>query len=359
MNDIDWTEVAPIIIGDVADELMSDRPSTERDDNRKAYGTRGSLVVDRRRGQFFDFEQQVGGGLFDMIKHLTDMDTKDAFNYLKENGFLDNTYQPKNKPRTRVAPKETEPDTNRYFDYGKRLWNESIAIPKNYSHPVRRWAAHRNLIHPILPFPDCIRYHEGTQYIIAAMTGLRSWLSPKRELKAFQVLAIDEDGNKRFHFDNGTNDKRCFGRTGGHALTLLGDPQSEVVNICEGLADGLAIYSRTEGMVIIAVTTIAKLAKTNMIDALKDRKVVVWSDNDEAGYMAAQTLMREMHHAGMVVDFIEAPPDLKDPADAARRDPFNIDTEEYQRRVKQFSHRKEGKREAFILCHNIARTNDA
>ena len=354
MRDIDWTEIAPKIIGDVADELLSDRKAVERDDNRTAYGTRGSFVVDKRRGQFFDFEEHVGGGLFDMVKHLTGMETKEVFKWLTEQGFLDGSYEPKVKSR----PKTVTPpvDDNKYLDYGKRLWREAVAIPFDPEHPVRKWSHQRNLLPDLLAFPRCIRYHQGTQYIVTAMSDLDSWLSPQPKVKAVQVISIDKDGNKRLHFDDGTNDKRCFGRSGGTGVIIFGDRKSNTVNICEGLADGISVFSRTEGLVIIAVTTISKLKKDEVIDALKGRRVVVWSDNDDAGYMSAMALMHEMHHAGMVVDFVEPSPSYKDPADAARNDPFmDIDISEFQRRVIQFKQRPEPEREAFILCHKIAR----
>ena len=353
MDDIDWTEIAPKLIGDVADELMPDRTSIDSGDDRTAYGTRGSFVVDKRRGQFFDFEEHVGGGLFGMIKHITGMETNDAFKWLTEKGFLDSTYQPKiiNRPKSDSRPVDL--NNNRYLDYGKRLWKESVEIPFDSEHPVRKWSKHRNLLPDLLAFPRCIRYHKGTQYIITAMAGLQTWLSPNRKAMAFQVISIDDEGNKRLHFDNGTNDKRCFGKSGGHGVIVLGDPQSETVNICEGLADGLAIFSRTEGMVIITVTTIVKLNKEDILNAITDRNIVVWADNDDAGYVSAQTLMQSMDNAGMSVEFVEPRLDCKDPADASRHDPFNVDKTEFQRRIVQFQNRPEPEREAFVLCHNM------
>ena len=354
MKDIDWTEIAPKIIGDVADDLLSDRKAVERDDNRTAYGTRGSFVVDKRRGQFFDFEEHVGGGLFDMVKHLTGMETNDVFKWLTEQGFLDGSYEPKVKSR----PKITKPpvDDNKYLDYGKRLWREAVAIPFDPEHPVRKWAHHRNLLPDLLAFPRCIRYHQGNQYIVTAMSDLDSWLSPQPKAKSFQLISIDNNGNKRLQFDDGTNDKRVFGKQSGNGIIILGYPHLKVVHLCEGLADGISVYARMEGAVIIAVTTIAKLAKEDIIKILVDREVIVWADNDDAGQTAASKTMNAIHKAGGHVSYIEPQCGFKDPADAARLNPFpDIDKHEFQRRVIQFKNRTEPEREAFILCHKIVR----
>ena len=364
MNDIDWTEVAPKIIEDVADELMPDRVS-HREDTRITYGRRGSFVVDIRKGQFFDFENHVGGGLLDMIKHLMDCDTKQAFHWLKDNGFLSDSYQPRHAARRKHLTEHGTGDNNdgldgndnKYLDYGKRLWNESESIPQDRNHPVRLWSAHRNLIPPILSFPNCIRYHAKNRYIIIAMTTLRHWLSPTQsDGRAFQVISIDENGNKRFHFDKGRNDKRVFGKMGGNGVIILGHPEDKIVNVCEGLADGLAIYSRSEGMVLIAVTTITKLNKPNILTALSGRNVVIWADNDEAGQGAGMTLAKIMHSDGIVVDYVEPNKRYKDPAEAAQHDPFpDIDLREYQRRVDVFHRKYEPEREAFTLLYRLNR----
>ena len=357
MNNIDWTEVAPKIIEDVADELMPDRESN-KDDFRITYGRRGSFVVDTRKGQFFDFENHVGGGLFDMIKHLNGMNTKEAFYWLKDNGFLSDDYQPKHAAqRKHLTEHGTEPDNNKYLDYGKRLWNESESIGKSFDHPVRRWADHRNLFPAVLAFPDCIRFHSQRNYIIASMTTLRHWLSPTQsDGEAFQVISIDRTGRKFMKFDKGRNDKRVFGKMGGNGVIMLGHPEDRIVNVCEGLADGLSIYSRTSGMVLIAVTTITKLNKPNILTALSGRRVVIWADNDEAGQGAGITLANIMHRDGIVVDYVEPNKKYKDPAEAAVHDPFpDIDLREYRRRVDMFRGKHEPEREAFNLLYKLNR----
>ena len=364
MNDIDWTEVAPKIIEDVADELMPDRES-HKDDTRITYGRRGSFVVDIRKGQFFDFENHVGGGLFDMIKHLLDLDTKEAFYWLKDNGFLSDDYQPKHAAQrkhltehgTGVVIPGLYSNDNKYLDYGKRLWNESESIPQNRNHPVRRWSSHRNLIPSVLAFPDCIRFHAKNNYIIVCMTTLRQWLaSNESDVRAYQVISIDKSGRKRFHFDKGRNDKRVFGKMGGNGVIMLGNPKDPVVNVCEGLADGLSIYSRVPGMVLIAVTTITKLNKPNILTALSGRNVVIWADNDEAGQGAGITLANIMNRDGIVVDYVEPNKKYKDPAEAAQHDPFpDIDLREYRRRVDMFRGKHEPEREAFAFMYRTNR----
>ena len=58
---------------------------------------------------------------------------------------------------------------------------------------------------------------------------------PKPE--AIHAIAIDNEGNKRFAFGNGKDDKRIFGRSKATLVVMIGEKDGERVNICEGLAD--------------------------------------------------------------------------------------------------------------------------
>ena len=69
-NEIDLAEIAPVIIDDVAHELMSDRSTFHETDIEIRFGNRGSFCVNKHKGTFSDFETDTHGGLLDMIVHL-------------------------------------------------------------------------------------------------------------------------------------------------------------------------------------------------------------------------------------------------------------------------------------------------
>jgi hypothetical protein len=52
------------------------------------YGTRGSLCVDLSNGCFFDHENQLGGGVIDLVAAQLDCDHDAAINWLRREGFI-------------------------------------------------------------------------------------------------------------------------------------------------------------------------------------------------------------------------------------------------------------------------------
>ena len=52
------------------------------------FGTHGSMSVDYEAGRFFDHENNIGGGVIDLIKHKNGCDHSGAVSYLRANGFL-------------------------------------------------------------------------------------------------------------------------------------------------------------------------------------------------------------------------------------------------------------------------------
>ena len=346
-----WRDKAPALIEDVASELLKDRPIVQKTENQISFGNKGSFRINIEAGTFFDFEQETGGGLLQMISHVLGVDNDESKQWLRTQGFLEDTYKPKtyNRPK---QERNNGTDDNKFFKVGRQLWNEAKPIPREASHSVRRWARRKNLLPIYLDFPNVIRYHIGQGLIVAAMSDINSWISPQNTtIKAFHAIAIDKNGNKRMAFGVGSmrNDKRIFGKMKGAGIVMLGDTNDDVVNICEGVADALSIYSRVKGAVIASITTIAKLDKPEIIDYLVKRKSMIFSDNDKPGQDAAKKLIQSIISSGGQGMYIT--PNAKDPADAAIKDPFpTINHETFEIKYKEIGHKsvRESKRIAFV-----------
>lgn len=77
MQSVDWQRIAP----EVATQLLGE-PSSKKSHEWR-YGTHGSLVVNVEAGTWWDFENDVGGGIIDLIKHLN----QDVNTVLKQFGY--------------------------------------------------------------------------------------------------------------------------------------------------------------------------------------------------------------------------------------------------------------------------------
>ena len=82
----DWKD----LIEPVADRLLAGERYQNTADGRR-YGTHGSLLIHTsgpRRGTWYDFEEDVGGGVLDLIQHIVRTDKKGALKWLRDNGLL-------------------------------------------------------------------------------------------------------------------------------------------------------------------------------------------------------------------------------------------------------------------------------
>ena len=77
MQSIDWQRIAP----EVAKELLGEPKTTTSTEYR--WGSKGSLVLNLNDATWYDFENDTGGGIVDLIKHLN----KDVKVILKQYGY--------------------------------------------------------------------------------------------------------------------------------------------------------------------------------------------------------------------------------------------------------------------------------
>ena len=350
-SDIDWDELAPQIIVPVTKELFDGRPMRETSQGLRI-GNKGSLVVNPDMGVFnlLDPDENAESyGVIGLVQYALRVDKAAAIRWLDDKGYLDNAFTvsdaPHIKPKPNRKSKRQNSDDRGSYDYGLTLWRQSKPIPRSFNHAARRWAAHRNLLPLLLPFPTGIRFgvyddkKRGERpYIIVLACPLSAWGDayphlPKPEpLKIqFQALWIDRLGNPVEQEDGGN--KRTYGRFGevdDSAVLCIGDPTADRVSVAEGVADALSIYSRRDGAVLATLGKPTGLCdKPNALEslALDGRIVRLYGDNDPdpdgEHWKKLETLGRMVADLGARAKLGENP-SAEDPADAAAKDPFSI-----------------------------------
>ena len=295
------------LMPDVAKALMGEpNPKLSKGD-RWRYGNKGSLGVDAAKGQWYDFEADTGGGVLKFIQHALQTDRRGALDWLRCGGYISEpsprrnvgrsdarsartTRQYRTMPnRTRAAQKPRHDKEKSDTDtFAKKLWARAEQIGDNADHPFRAWARVRNLLHPWCAVPGGIRwqrYRGGA--VVAGVFPLNAWGTdgiPKGEPVAVQLVAIDRNGENRYCLGENKDLRRCSYGPVSAGVFMIGDPTSERVNICEGVADALAVYSRKPDAVLATLGTGASLGnKTDVIDWLCTKETRLYPDNDNAG----------------------------------------------------------------------------
>ena len=321
VTQVDFDTLAPQIIDEVAKALMPDRPIFHENDREIRFGNKGSFNVNKREGTFYDFESDTGGGILDMIAHVERLENRrQAFQWLRNHGFLEGLFTSTQHSRPRPQPRTRQTIDTGFFKLGLELWKESEPIPFSQSHPVRRWCGHRNLFPSHKELPPTIRYHQKNGYIIVAMSSLKDFINAYPDPptpRQFHLIAIDRQGNKRTAFKAG-GDKRIFGQSDVTCVALFGDPHADEIAIAEGIADTLSLTSDFQ-CVIASITTFSKIANDEtLVNHLSSKAVYLCGDNDEAGKEAERKLAKAIGRRGGEIFFIPEPM-AKDPAEAARR----------------------------------------
>jgi hypothetical protein len=116
------------------------------------WGAHGSLKVNLQAGTFFDHENNVGGGVLDLIKHKTGCDQGGALDWLRREGFLP----------PRESPKQTETRSRfvcayDYLDADGTLVHQTLRYePKTFRqrrpHPEKHgeWIWNLDGVQPVL-----------------------------------------------------------------------------------------------------------------------------------------------------------------------------------------------------------------
>ena len=269
--------------------------------------SQGKHNIDINDGQWFDFRSGEGGrSQVGLVMNVKGWGKRDAVDWLKGEGVLSESPNRRTvgrfkrrssrptrqhttrQDRQRAAHKpKSEPKESGTQNFALKLWKESEEIGEAVEHPFRRWTTTGDkpgVLHPYCAVPPAIRWHSGRGLIVCGVFSLNAWGTdgiPKGEPVAVQLVAIDQNGQKRYVLGKNKDLRRCSYGPVSAGVFILGDPTSERVNIVEGVADALAVYSREPGAVLATLGTSSTLPnKPDVIDWLCTRETWLYPDND-------------------------------------------------------------------------------
>ena len=226
--------------------------------------------------------------------------------------------------------------------YALRLWHHSVPIPNSPKHPARLWLAARQLWRPELPLPGSVRWigaehlHREFQSagaviaIAAPPAALRKAWPALPELSSVQLVYVAADGTPAI--DRGLT-KRTYA-SALDAVVVMGCPHLQdtavPVDVAEGLADALALASRSPALAVATLGT-AGMNSSTIADWLATSPATrVWADRDISragrvppGQRHGRELVRLVNDAGGNATALHAPAPHKDPAAAAAAIGFN------------------------------------
>ena len=244
--------------------------------------------------------------------------------------------------RTERRPASPKPVHHDLRTYALKLWRLSIPIPKSSEHPARQWLANRNLWRPELPLPGPVRWigtehlnhdYPGAGSIITMAAQPTSWTQAwpnLPELSCIHLVFVAGDGSPAM--DRGLT-KRTYAAV-QDAVVVLGCPLLEQtiapVDVAEGLADALALASRSPAPAVATLGT-SGMNSAIIADWLATSPATrVWADRDEAkagrappGQRHGRELMHLVNDAGGKAIALHTPSPHKDPAAAAASMGFN------------------------------------
>ena len=222
------------------------------------------------------------------------------------------------------------------------LWHHSVPVPNSRDHPSRMWLASRHLWRPELPLPGSVRWidaehlhreFQGAGAIIAMAAPPDAWTTSwpgLPDLSSVQLVYVDETG--RPAIDRGLT-KRTYAAV-QDAVVVLGCPLLEQttapVDVAEGLADALALASRSPAPAVATLGT-SGMSSTIIAEWLATSPVTqVWADRDQAkegrappGQRHGRELVRIINSAGGNATALHTLSPHKDPAAAAAAIGFN------------------------------------
>ena len=335
----DWNAITEAVARQLKGEPNA-RLSSRRELRWGSHGSFKLAIDGQNAGLWNDWEAGEGGrGAIRLAAYLLGTDRDGALDWLRQSGYLSGRPVAPSSgfPRTEPSVKRQPRDRSAV---ARSIWESSRTIPRDNSHPARRWFANRHLWRDELPAPPMLRwhqpgwYHTGIGSIVAALATpeawSRSWPSVPEPV-AVQIICIDESGDPALDkpADQGGMGKRTLGTAAGAAF-VIGNPilpeAFAPVRATEGVADALAIAARYDGPVV-AVTGTSGMRNPELAAwlATSPTGIIIHADSDgshqgraPAGTTAAGFLRQAVVDAGGTSSAVYPPAGYKDAADAAQ-----------------------------------------
>jgi len=254
LSSIDWVRIAP----DVALKLLGE-PKTKKPTEWR-YGNKGSLVVNIEAATWWDFENDVGGGLVDLIKYKN----SDINDILSSCGYdlAPQTYSLRIPPPTSSGAKSLSPEQM------KQLNSEAI-ISLAYSDSF-----------VVMRFPENHRIKQKYAPFSKKLDG--SW-SMKRP-----------EGLMPIYYKAKNND-----------LPIV---------ICEGEKATVACRDLYDGDACTWHGGVNAWIKSDW-SPIYGKQIYIWPDNDKAGFDCADKLYKHLKKNGCVVKIVNPPESFADKDD--------------------------------------------
>ena len=171
------------------------------------WGSRGSFkltVEGQDIGSWYDWEAREGGrGPVRLAEYLLSTDRDGALHWLRQRGYLDERpVEP--TPASAAAQPPTKKPTTDKSALARSIWMSSDIIPRDSSHPARRWFSKRQLWRRELPTPPMMRWkrangaHTGAGSIVAMLAAPEAWAARWPSLPAptgVQIISVDDNGH--------------------------------------------------------------------------------------------------------------------------------------------------------------------
>jgi hypothetical protein len=261
--------------------LFPDGPS-RRESGKLRYGKKGSLCVTisgSKAGCFYDFESQEGGGLLKLISKSQNCSKEESKQWAKEFLDISHTIDVPQKYRTSQE---------------KEIRNESgwIAIQPNNSNPPKK----------LYKINLGKEYQETTRY---------SYRDSDGNLLFYVVRLVDKEGAKVTlplsygHWKN-RPERFCWSfkqyataERPLYNLHLLKEHPNKPILIVEGeKAADAASKQFTDFVVISWSGGSGAVSKTDWRPLIR-KEIVIWPDNDKAGFKAANQICAELKRQGV------------------------------------------------------------
>ncbi|MCY4438132.1 MAG: hypothetical protein OXE05_12460 [Chloroflexi bacterium] len=265
-------------------------------------------------GIWYDYETDEGGDFLDLIAREKRTGRPGAWAWLGKQGLLAPSALFTQKDARKAAELDctlTQRAPAEHLVWHPGPFNNNLAraypwvspplgvmvgmetVPEDASHPVRRWAALRDLWQPDIPFPPGIawipastrvfREQTGAGTILVFLAPLAAWQATYPHAprpQALQLMGINAAGTPIL------GQLEFYGTTAGTCFALL-NTTSTTLHVCEGLASGLKLR-RYEGESVVVTgdtTGLAQCHTWGYIDCF--RPVCLWPTWNEASREAA------------------------------------------------------------------------
>ena len=260
MSNVDWQRIAP----EVAKQLLGEPSSTTSKELR--WGTHGSMTLNLTEGTWYDFENQVGGGIIDLIKYRN----QDVATILKSFGYDQALPSDSLLSVSGLPQNSTNKGNARSFSkvQMRELYSQAI-VKVQYS--TNFW---------VMRFPD--GHPIKQKYAPFSMNLDGSW-SLKRP-----------EGKLPIYFTNKAEDKPIIINEGEKAMR-----------------GAEAIY---DGDVCTWHGGVNSWEKADWTPVY-GREVWIWPDNDEAGKKCAESMHKYLKKKGCIVSVITPPEDFAEKDD--------------------------------------------